>query len=201
METTSECPVCKRPSLKFSRHCARHNKAMTRLGDPEGRAVEYRTEVKPHFHRWCADGLQRLRQHPATAAGIELANMLLQYTAPPNSIQHRQDTGIEAVFTELRNHGVTAEDLLCRVAELQAFLKRHPGRAKNTRATRFVFARGIIHLIRRNGTGERTGALVMNGLGEMVLEYLGAWSIRFVDKLDRDSSHTGELMRQAANYD
>jgi hypothetical protein len=164
-------------------------------------SVEYRSEVKPHYHRWAAEGLARLAPHAATQAGIELANMLLDYKAPPDSMRHTVDTNVERLMKELRDHGVTAEHLCCRVAELSAFLKAHPGRARNTRAERFVYARGVLHLIRRNGNGTRVGAFVMNALGALVMEHLGAWAVKFCDKLERDTSKKNDLKKRAAAYD
>jgi hypothetical protein len=197
----NQCPVkgCGRPSLSRSRHCGRHNQRMTKYGHAEGTSVNYRDDVKPNYHAFCAEGLSRLKDHPATQAGIELAQMLLDWRAPPDSIRHKVDTRVALVIASLRDEGITAEQLSCRVAEIAAYLKIHPVAARNTRVERFIYARAVAHLIRRNLKGQRPGAEAFNALGEMITAHLGVWAAKFINKLERDLSRKEELRRM--DYD
>lgn len=200
----TQCPVngCGRASRSRSRHCMRHAQRLVRYGDPTAVPVTYRRDVGPKYDRWIAEGLGRLRGHPATQAGLTLAQMLLDWTPPPDSVRYRADMAVGQLMQSLRDDGVTAEKLAARVASITAFLQDNPQAARNLRAERFIYARGVINLLAWTGSGssKRVGALALQSLGEMTTHHLSAWSLRFVARLRADEASKADLKRQALDY-
>lgn len=76
----AECGALARPR---SRYCASHQRRLAKYGSPKGTPVEYRSQVKPKYHRWVRDGMQRLSDHPALLASLTLAQQALDFAYEP----------------------------------------------------------------------------------------------------------------------
>lgn len=74
--------------------------------------LRYRHDIRPRFHQWIAEGYNRYANHKATAAGLKLADSLLSYGAPESVNAFTYQLEIAGVMRSLRDHGVTARDLL-----------------------------------------------------------------------------------------
>ena len=62
-----------RPPLARSRYSASRQRRLAKYGSPKGTPVQYRSQVKPKYHRWTRDGMQRLSEHTALLASLTLA--------------------------------------------------------------------------------------------------------------------------------
>ena len=72
-------PKCGRKTNRRSNLCTTHRMQAWRHG-AAGKAGVREPDYKP-FNNWCADGLARYRNTAATAAALQIANTLLNYTA------------------------------------------------------------------------------------------------------------------------
>lgn len=93
-------------------------------------ALTYRVHVAPRFGRWVADGYRRLTDHAAMQAGRELAARCLAYTyqPDPNVAQVAGWRDAAHAMKLLKDHGVTPEQLMLRVAEMVALFDAEPHR-------------------------------------------------------------------------
>src|SRR6185312_7133419 len=115
MSRTTLCPVCRRPSLAHSRHCGRHSIHQTRYGSATAVPLRYRQEIRPRFHAWITEGFAKYAKHKATAAGLELAQMLLDYQ--PSAHGFSYELAIRNIMSELKANGIGPQEILIRVAE------------------------------------------------------------------------------------
>jgi hypothetical protein len=166
--------------------------------------IIYRDHIKPPFHAFIADGYARWSTHPSAQACIKLADRLLHYAAPGETgagyLLIERGT-VSRIFTEMRSHKITADQLFLRVCEYVAFFKRHPERAPTQRVEDFSLARGVLHLLPWTNTGRRHGARVLKALGEITREALYQPANAFVERLEADLQETHELTKLAVKFD
>ena len=161
--------------------------------------LRYRQEIRPRFHAWITEGFAKYAKHKATAAGLELAQMLLDYQ--PSAHGFSYELAIRNIMSELKANGIGPQEILIRVAELVAFMETNPSRLKSQREEDFALARNVMHLTPRNLRGRRHGAKVMQHLGPLIREHCYVWAGRFVRRLREDRERVSELKRQAITYD
>lgn len=155
-------------------------------------SLRYRQHIRPHFHQWIALGLGRYTDHPATKAGLALADRLLHYKA---SHEFTALLAVEHLMATLRDHGVTAKDLVVRVAEFHAFFDTRPDAVRSQREEDFAIARGVAHLIPWKGSGRTLGSKVLQHLGPLVREHCGLFCMRLVARLKSDLEKDAELKK------
>lgn len=163
--------------------------------------VTYRSHVAPRFHRWVLDGMQRLHDHPAMAAGRELAQIALDYTVADATNAMGRQLRVARLMADLKAHGVTAEHLMCRVAELFAFFQAEPTRCLGDVAENMALGRAVVHLVPWSGPGAGQGKRLTLDVAAHVREHLGAWALAFVRRLGTDQAKEGELLKRAATFD
>ena len=162
-----------------------------------------REHIKPTVHGWIADGFARWSSHEAMRACVKLAEKLLHYAEPGEKgagwllIERHAVAGI---FRQMRDHGITPEQLFLRVAEYVAFFNRHPERAAERKVEEFALARGVLHLLPWSLTGRRHGARVLKALGQIVKDHLYVAANAFVRRLEDDDAEKGALLKQAVRF-
>ena len=159
-------------------------------------SLRYRQQIRPHYHEFIALGLSRYAEHPATKAGLALADQLLRYKA---SHEFTALLAIERLMNTLRDHGVTARDLVVRVAEFHAYFDGRPDAVRAQREEDFAIARGIVHLIAWKGSGRTIGSKVLQHLGPLIREHCGLFCMRLVARLKEDLEKQAELKKVAAS--
>lgn len=163
----------------------------------------YRSQIRPHYHDHIRVGFDRYRSKRATQAALQLAQEALDftYTPPQDSVQCRKWVTLARAMGDLRDGGVTAEALLCRVAEFVAYLEDHPSTFKSRRAEEFALARCVLHMIRWQGEGRGQGAELMEVVGPLIREACYPFALALVKKLTQDIDHQHELKKASANLD
>jgi hypothetical protein len=164
--------------------------------------IRYRTEVKRHYSGFVADGLRKYAEHRATQAARAIASGLLQGTldaaaANPNAFTH--EILPAHAFRTLADHGVTADQLLARVAELFCFFEDHPERLPSVRFEDTMVSRGVLTLVPWK-MRFAPGAKMLRHTGALIREQLGPWALAFTRRLRQDMSERQALVRQSANF-
>lgn len=162
--------------------------------------VTHRTDIRPHFHRRITEGFITYANDKATAAGLQLARMMLDYRAPDGPDVYGYQLDIGRVMTELRDNGVTEKDVLIRVAEFVAFMEASPHRFRSQSEEDFALSRGVIHLVRWKAGGRRYGARLLKHLGPLIREHCYAWALALVRKLSQEIDVRRSLLRQAMDF-
>jgi hypothetical protein len=202
-KTQTQCVVCGRLALKRHRHCASHMHRLTRYGDAEAMPCTYRTHVAPRFHRWILDGYRRLKDHPAMQAGRQCAERCLAFTYEhdPSTVRVQDWEQAAHVMKQLRDHGVTPEALMLRVAEMAAVFEMEPSRCPTRATEEAALGRAVVHLVRWQGPGAGQGKRLIVATARHVWERLGAWALAFVRHLNAEAEKDAELAKRAATFD
>lgn len=159
--------------------------------------IRYRSEIKPRFHDWIAEGFTRYRHLPAMQASLRLTEQLMQFEPSHDFTTHH---AIHGLMRQMHAHGIQPEQVWCRVCEHVAFMDAEPGRFRTPREERFALARAVVHLLPWTLYGKRYGAKVLQKLGELVQELLCGAALSFVRRLHADFATQGELKRQAMEF-
>jgi hypothetical protein len=125
-----------------------------------------------------------------------LAEQLLQYKA---SHEFTALLAIERLMTSLRDYGVTARDLVVRIAEYYAYFDARPDTVRGQREEDFAVARGVVHLIAWKGSGRTLGSKVLQHLGPLIREHCGLFCMRLVRRLKEDLQQEAELKKVAGS--
>jgi hypothetical protein len=158
---------------------------------------EYRKDIGPHY-KWVAEGFDRYISHRATEAGLQLASEVLNYRATHGFTYQRE---IERYMTRLRDHGITAGDVLVRVAEFVAFVDQRQGKLGSQKEEDFALARIVIHLAPVRRGERRPSGRVLSVLGSMLRDACYLYAMRLVAKLRKDAEERAELKRRSANFE
>lgn len=198
-----QCAACGRLARPRNRFCAQHGHRLTRYGNALAMPLTYRTHVAPRFHRWCLDGYRRLADHPAMAAGRELAARCLAYTYEPDPsvVQVAGWRHAAQAMRLLRDNGATPEQLMLRVAEMVALFDAEPHRCPSQTAEDMALGRAVLHILRWQGEGRGQSKTLTLAVARHVREQLYAWAAAFVRKLHADQDKDAELAKRAATFD
>ncbi len=165
--------------------------------------ITYRLHVAPRFHQWCLDGYRRLADHPAMAAGREMAARCLAftYTPDPKVAQVAGWRHAARAMKLLTDHGTTPEALMLRVAEMVALFDAEPHRCPSQVAEDMALGRAVLHIPRWRGEGRGQGKALTLATARHVREHLYAWASAFVRRLHADQQKDAELAKRAATFD
>jgi hypothetical protein len=165
--------------------------------------IDYRRDVRRHYHAFIDEGMRRYASHRAMQAGLTLATGLLQGSldaaaANPDAFTH--EILPARAFRMLADHGVTAGQLLARVAEVVAFIDHHPERVPSQRFEDHMLSRAVLTLVpwklRFN-----PGAKMLRHLGALLRERLMPWALSFTRKLRQDIKDERALVRESTAFD
>lgn len=165
--------------------------------------ITYRTQVAPRFHQWCLDGYRRLANHPAMQAGREKAARCLAFTYEPDPSVAQVAGWRDAAraMRLLKDHGVTPEQLMLRVAEMVALFDAEPHRCPSQPAEDMALGRAVLHIPRWHGEGRGQGKMLTLATARHVREHLYGWALAFVRRLQADDAKDAELAKRAATFD
>jgi hypothetical protein len=164
--------------------------------------IRYRSEVKPHYAGFVADGLRKYTDHRATQAARAIASGLLQGTLDAAAADRNAltlHTEPARAFRMLADHGITADQLLARVAELFCFFEDHPERLPSVRFEDTMVARGVLTLVPWK-MRFLPGAKMLRHTGALIRDQLGPWALAFTRKLRQDQAERHALVRRSANF-
>jgi len=193
---------CYRKTRRCSRYCIKHYERSSKFGGPTVPALTWRRDVEPLYGRWIDAGLTRLKDHPATLAGIKLAETVIAWEMPPGTIRYRSDRATGALTLLLRQYEVKPIDILRRVAMLNVYLQDRPTVIRGPRPERFAYSRAVLGLLpwRKGFKMHQVGALGHEGLGQLVQTQLYGWAVKFIARLHTDAAERDNLQQQAQSY-
>ena len=178
--TTCAALGCSRPVTghPWSAYCSTHGMKICRNGAPHARALKH-AELMRHREP-VARTLAKYLESSAVKSALMLADDVLTF-------RPRHDFGYENEMREqmllLRDHGVTAREVLQRVCEiwcLQAFDQRF----STDRELHHALARGVLKL-RRWGLW-RPGSRLLRSLGRELQEQLGTFATGLYMQIEKD---------------
>lgn len=193
--TTCAAKRCTSPTMRggWSRFCSRHAIRFFRYGHEEGQPVkDY--DLKTYRAR-VASGLARYENTKAVQAALHLSNEILNYRA---TFGWTKQLNLQSQMGRLRGAGVTPRDLLARVCEHYALVEANPHRFRTSREEDHAISRAVLRLDKM-GTW-RPNAHLMNYLGGILREELGAFAIMFIRRLQADARQRQEFREQLADF-
>lgn len=191
-------PKCGRKTNQWSNLCTTHHMQAWRHG-AAGKAGVREQDYKP-FNNWCADGLARYRNTAATAAALQIANTLLNYTA---THEFRYQTELARMMGLLRMDDVNASDVLQRVCLHTAFVTANPQRfSGGPKVEKLALARCVMRLCPLKRYGARWAPRSLLELADIIAEDgLYLFAIRLVDKLKQDDAERRALADAALDFE
>jgi hypothetical protein len=165
----------------------------TRYGHPTALAIPDRRFNEQR--KWIEEGLHRYSDRKAFYVALRLADeRILNFSsAQPYTVLRK----IEARMAMLREHGITAFDVVRRVCEFVAYIEMRP--MADQRAEDFALSRAILRLA---PVGRyRPTAQVLNHFGEPIREALYPFAFAFLQRLKRDIAAERATIKDSIDFD
>jgi hypothetical protein len=164
--------------------------------------VRYRSEIRPHYSAFVAEGMARYGHHRALQASLQLTSGLLggaldAVASDPNAFTF--DTLPTRALRSLRDHDVSPEILFARVAEIAAWMEDHPERCVSQRWEDHALARCVLQIVPCK-LRFAWGAKTLRHLGSLLRERVLPGAAAFTRKLRQDVTERHALVRASADF-
>ncbi len=177
-----------------SRFCAMHEGHITRHGWAGGRTM--REEDLREHTSLVSIGLARYANTEPVQIAYQIGEALLQWTPswPVVSSTHEKAA---ALFSMIRNQGITGRDLVLRTCAVMAFIRAHRERFPTRLAEDIALGRGIRRLITLPSYG-RPNARTLRTLGLVVRDGLDRFVFMLLKRMETDEERARQTFSLAA---
>lgn len=186
---------CSKMGRKWSRYCAAHESRNRRYGEPNGRPI--RDKELDAYDSLVGAGLLRYSDRTAVHVAHQLADELLHYRSTHSFTYQFQ---VEHAMNTLREHGVTAQDVVRRVCAAAAFMRGQPHRFSHIHTEDQFLARAVLRLVCPNKDRNQGRARFHRHLGGLVRDHLMQFASAFLDRLAKDIDDRAELLRNSTDF-
>lgn len=196
---TCSAPRCGRPRDSWHAFCGLHAKRVYRHGHWSVRAGIRESDLRG-YREWVDEGLYKYHNTKAVQVALQLAEATLNYQ-PTHDFSHQRQ--LASMMHGLRDHGVTARDVLLRVCLFHAAFEEYSERFHGSqRAEDLAQARLVMRLTPlQRAARRRWPSRSLQLLGSMLREDLGPFALGLLRRLKADAEAVHQLRAATLDLD